>query len=125
MSTVILGVKARENHGIREKYPSTLNSTYKGYIDELETAMMQCVYDPHDTNDCIVTKTFNIAQVDIDDQISTNSSQSAVFTKLREAIIHFCKLHDSSVVIQENYYTEPKNIVVTVDMKVNFFVDFI
>lgn len=125
MSKIILGIKARERHGIREKYKSTLNSTYKSYIDELEVAMIRCVYDTNDVNNCIVTKTFNIAQADIDAQIASNSSPGAIFTNLREAVIHFCKLHDSSVTVQENYYTEPKNMTVTVDMKINFFVEVV
>ncbi len=118
MSAIILGEKARENHGLSSKYVSgTLNSVYKGYIDTLETAMMTCVYD-NVYNECVVTRTFDLVmtQEDIDNCIGEQK-----YYELESAIIHFCQMHKCLVKFSRGNIT----LDVIVDMKLPFNVLYI
>lgn len=112
MSFVVLGRKARENFGLREKYPSSLRSEFKTYIDQLEYDMMAAVYSNVST-ECIINKTFDVlaTQQQLDDCVGSEK-----YTELETAIINFCQLHQCQVKITRTNTT----IEIIVDMKMPF-----
>ena len=55
MSNIVLGSMARQNHGLRVKYPAKLPQQYQTFIDSLEAAMIQATYDKNNTADCMIT----------------------------------------------------------------------
>jgi hypothetical protein len=117
MAFVVLGEKARENFGLREKYSSSLRSEYKTYIDSLEYDMMAKVYSST-VSDCIVTKSFDVlaTQQQIDDCVGEEK-----YTELETAVIKFCQIHQSQVSISRTNTT----IEIIVDMKMPFNVSYL
>jgi hypothetical protein len=117
MAFVVLGEKARENFGLREKYSSSLRSEYKTYIDSIEYDMMAKVYSST-VSDCIVTKSFDLllTQQQIDDCVGEEK-----YTELETAVINFCQIHQSHITIQRTDTT----IEITVDMKLPFSISYV
>jgi hypothetical protein len=111
MSNIILGEKARENHGLRDKYPEILNPVYKGYIDQLELDMIRCVYDKSDTADCMIHGTFDL---DLSQEILDNGITDSDFKELEIPILNFCNKHKCYVYIIRQGL---KTINVTIDLK--------
>ena len=112
MSAVVLGEKARENHGLREKYIPGLRSEYKAYIDSLEQDMMTCVYSLT-FNECIVNKTFDLL---LTEQQINDCEGAEKYTELENAIMHFCMIHKCKV----NFNRTNTELNVIVDMKLPY-----
>ena len=97
---------ARINHGLRAKYdPTVLPQAYQTFIDSLEAAMIQAVYDPNNNLDCIITMTCPL----IDD------GSGHQYLPLENAVINFCQIHDVSVSIYRAL-----TMSFTIDMKTHF-----
>ena len=105
MSNIILGQMAKTNHGLRSKYDDSLGLSYKKFIDSLEEEMIRSVYDPNNTNDCIITMTCPL----IDD------GSGHQYLPLENAVITFCQIHDVAISIYR-----ATNMSFTIDMKKHF-----
>lgn len=118
MSTVVLGNKARENHGNRDKYSEDLDPIYKGYIDNLEKAMIICVYDRTNAADCLVVKTYNL---NLSEEDIAHGIDGPIYERLETPIIIFCGRHKCRIDIQRIFQA----ITITVDLKLPFTVNYV
>ena len=118
MSNIILGQMAKTNHGLRSKYDDSLGLSYKKFIDSLEEEMIRSVYDPNNTNDCIITMTCPLA---ISQETIDSGYSFGFYDALEGSVIKFCQLHDVSITISRT----PASITITIDMKIHFIVKYI
>ena len=118
MSNIILGSMARTNHGLRAKYTSTLDPNYQTFINSLEAAMIQAVYDPNNSSDCIITMSCPLV-ISSDDVNAGNSF--LYYDSLEGPVIKFCQIHDVSISISR----ASLSVTFTIDMKTHFMVSYI
>jgi hypothetical protein len=116
MADIILGDMCRKNFGLVFKYESGLRSEYKTFIDTLERQMIATTYGS-DISNTLITEEYEIFRTQ---EEKDSNVVIGMYDELEKALIKFCQMHNVGLSIKR----QPDSIIVTVNMLLQFSVDY-